>query len=167
MTWAIFRIILSLSVVIYSLVYLFQLKRRKDKLISWNVTKGEYCYGCKEFIKEIDINDLVKNISDLNERDKETFNLCQCCKRDESLNGLLHKHLFFSINNFKKFCYSKKSNKVVYLNLLGLFFLVLDIFLATNNETRFFFYMWYITMVSICTFNTYKCRLIYKKENPQ
>ena len=159
MTWAIFRLILSSSVVIYSLVYIFQLRKRtKDKLISWYVTKGEYCYGCKEFIKEI---------NDLNERDKETFNLCQCCKRDESLNGLLHKHLFFNINNFKKFCYSKKSNIVVYLNLLGIFFLILDIFLAINNQTRFFFYMWYITMLSIWTFNTYKNTLIYKKENPQ
>lgn len=162
MTGQLFRAILSGSLLVYIIYFIYIAKKiRKGENITWYIKRGFNCYGCKSKIEENLTMEMVT-------KEDEELTLCKVCKREEQLSSLLNKKILkFNLFKINKFCYRAKKFPI-FLNLFAFLIFILDIFIDYYVDgTRFFFYVYYILMVFVWILNTYSLKISYvKKENP-
>lgn len=158
MTLALLRTLISLStLLVMGIYFLLNRKNKNRKNISFDVKQGVRCYSCKEEIfdesniqTEIQretqrLNKLRDIFERLNRNPKsENIHMCTSCNRDNQIEGLIHKR-FISLNSIKKYLYSRKSNRILWIYIiLMITTLTLDILDYTSNKDslRIFFYIY-------------------------
>jgi len=131
MTLSALRALISLSTILVVGIFFFLNRKNKNrKNISFDVKQGIRCYSCKEEIFDesniqSDIqrewqrhNKLYSIFNRLNQDPKsENIHMCTSCNRDNQIEGLIHKRRFISLNSIKKYLYSRKSNRILTLQI--------------------------------------------------
>ena len=117
--------ILSIAIIIFLYTKSF-IKIKKNVSLTWEMKKGIICYSCKEKVSDNE-DDWSYNF----DMSKEDFKLCTSCERDEKLGELIYKSDNYKwINRLKKYLVSKKSDKMIFIYIGGLFlFFIIDVLL--------------------------------------
>jgi hypothetical protein len=121
---------------LFMMVYLYRVYKTK-KSITWDIKKGDNCYSCKEFIEEQPYRwDNSTGTFDTS----VNFKMCTSCNRDEKLDDVIKPSILVlfklkTLNNFKKFLYSDKSNKFI----IFLFIIMMILSMVIDYTVRFFF----------------------------
>lgn len=175
---ALFRLIISVSTMVVALVFLFYTSRRNKNRenINWYVKQGIRCYSCKDEIfdesniqteiqRETQRSLKLSNVFDRLEHSpkSENLNMCTSCNRDNQIEGLIHKKII-SLNSIKKYFYSRKSNKILWIYSVSMITtLVLDVLDFTYNKDplRIFFYLYNFIIFCYWTVMIYKNKLDY------
>jgi hypothetical protein len=137
---------------------------KKHKSITFEVRRGEKCYSCTTDVDHDDL-DLSTDFAALLQ--KEDFKLCVACKREESLDYFVKSGFPDStlINKFKKYLFSKKSDRLVWYFLIAILTSI-----AIEFITRFVFgikVFWFLTpILNIIYWSIfcYKSKITYIKE---
>ncbi len=177
MTLSAFRALISLSTLLVMGIYFFLNRKNKNrKNISFDVKQGIRCYSCKEEIfdesniqneiqrewQKINRLQVVFNRLNLNPK-SENIHMCTSCNRDNQIEGLIHKR-FISLNSIKKYLYSSKSNRILWIyTIFMITTLVLDIVDYTTNKDslRIFFYIYNSTIFFYWGLLFYRTKLEY------
>jgi hypothetical protein len=178
MTLSLFRLIISVSTMVFALGFLFYTSRRNRnrESINWHVKQGVRCYSCKEEIydesniqteiqREWQKLNKLRSIFDRIEIDpkSEDLHMCTSCNRDNQIDGLIHKKIV-SLNSIKKYLYSRKSNTILWIyTILMITTLVLDFVDSTSNKDslRIFFYLYNFIIFCYWVIMIYKNKLDY------
>lgn len=139
---------------IFLIYFVFLLK--KTKYITHDLKMGKKCYSCKE-----DTNIDIIKIS----YSKDNFNLCESCKRDETINKLFNNRLSL-INKFKFYLIS--SNKsVIYFIILIATLLIIDTTLKVAFDIKWFTYIYNFFLLIYWIITIYRHKLISIKKPSQ
>ncbi len=177
MTLSALRALISLSTLLVIGIFFFLNRKNKNrKNISFDVKQGIRCYSCKEEIFDESniqtdiqretqrLNRLHSVFDRLNQDPKsENIHMCTSCNRDNQIEGLIHKR-FISLNSIKKFLYSHKSNRILWIYTITMITtLVLDIVDYTTNKDslRIFFYIYNSTIFFYWGLLFYRTKLEY------
>ncbi len=141
------------------LIYFFVLLS-KTKYITTDLKLGKKCYACKEDISTDIVIDLDVLLSG-----KDNFNLCESCKRDETINKLFNGNLSL-INKFKFYLVS--SNKsITYFIFLIVTLLIIDIILKLVFDIKWFSYIYNSFSLLYWILTIYRHKLISIKKPSQ
>ena len=141
------------------LIYFFALLS-KTKYITMDLELGKKCYSCKE-----DINTDIISDFDVLLGKKKKFNLCESCKRDETINKLFNGNLSL-INKFKFYLVS--SNKsITYFIFLIIILLIVDIVFQLVFDIKWFTYIYNSFLVLYWILTIYRHKLISIKKPSQ
>ena len=177
MTLAALRSLISLStLLVMGLFFFLNRKNKNRKNISFDVKQGIRCYSCKEEIfDESNIQtDIQRETQRLNrlysvfhritqDPKSEDIHMCTSCNRDNQIEGLIHKR-FISLNSIKKYLYSSKSNRILWIyTFIMITMLVLDIIDYTSHKDslRIFFYIYNSTIFLYWGLLFYRSKLEY------
>jgi len=177
MTLSALRALISLSTLLVMGIYFFLNRKNKNrKNISFDVKQGIRCYSCKEEIFDESniqtdiqrewqrLNRLQVVFDRLNLNPKsENIHMCTSCNRDNQIEDLIHKR-FISLNSIKKYLYSSKSTRILWIyTIFMITTLVLDILDYTTNKDslRIFFYIYNSTIFFYWGLLFYRTKLEY------
>lgn len=151
--------IFPLFTVFFMMFYLFRVYKKKT-MITWNIRRGDNCYSCKEFIDEKPYwwNSKTGEIDN-----SENFKMCTSCNRDEKLDDII-KPIFKlkTLNNFKKFLYSEKSNKfIIFLLIIMILSMVIDYSVRFFFNTKILFFLYPLTATIYWGIFYYKTKISY------
>ena len=116
----IFINLLQIFALIFGFIY--SIKRvKKYGSITWEVRRGMKCYGCGTDVNQ-DFEDIISIVKFDEKSDTKTMKLCVSCKRDENLDQFIKTGFpdATRINKFKKYLFSKKSERLVWYFLLAI-----------------------------------------------
>ena len=144
---------------LFMMVYLYRLHKTKTT-ITWNIKRGDNCHSCMEFIEE----QSYRWNSKTGEIDpSENFKMCTSCNRDEKLDDII-KPIFKlkTLNNFKKFLYSDKSNKfIIFLLIFMILSMVIDYTARFFFNTKVLSFLYPLTSTIYWTVFYYKTKISY------
>jgi hypothetical protein len=177
MTLSALRALISLSTILVMGLFFFLNRNRKNKKnISFDVKQGIRCYSCKEEIfdesniqtdtqretqRHNKLHDVFARL--LLDPKSEDIHICTSCNRDNQIEGLIHKR-FISLNSIKKYLYSSKSNRILWIYTITMItMLVLDIIDYTSHKDslRIFFYIYNSTIFLYWGLLFYRSKLEY------
>ena len=91
---------MSIFFILFPFIFLiyFVVLLKKTKYITHDLKMGKKCYSCKE-----DINTDIVVDFDVLLSGKDNFNLCESCKRDETINKLVELKVIWKIHRSKEY----------------------------------------------------------------
>jgi len=104
------------TLLLVSLIIFYFRRSKKTQNISFDILLGARCLSCKNtMVTESEYNELLVTHSYLllggdYRKGNQNINICQCCKRDESIDLLIGKKRKLVLNKIKKYLISSKSN---------------------------------------------------------
>jgi hypothetical protein len=143
---------------IYSIV-----RVKKLTSITFEVRRGERCYSCATNLEydELDYTDFAAMLQ------KEDFKLCVACKREESLDQFVKSGFpdATRINKFKKYLFSKKSDKIVWYFLIAILTSIAIEFISRFVfDIKVFWFLTPILNIIYWSIFCYKSKITYIKE---
>ena len=143
---------------IYSIV-----RVKKLTSITFEVRRGERCYSCATDIEydELDYTDFAAMLQ------KEDFKLCVACKREESFDMFIKSGFpdATRMNRFKKFLFSKKSDKLVWYFMFAILGSVgVEIFARFVFDIKVFWLLTPIFNIVYWSLFCYKSKITFIKE---
>ena len=150
---------MSIFFILFPFIFLiyFVVLLKKTKYITHDLKMGKKCYSCKEDINTDSVVDFDVLLSG-----KDNFNLCESCKRDETINKLFNNRLSL-INKFKFYLIS--SNKsVIYFIILIVILLIIDITLKLAFDIKWFTYIYNSFLFIYWIITIYRHKLISIKK---
>lgn len=139
---------------------------KKYKSITFEVRRGERCYGCSNLV-EHDHPDYLDFQSFKESLEKEDFKLCVACKREESFDTFIKSGFpdATRINRFKKFLFSKKSDKLVWYFMFAILGSVaVEIFARFVFDIKVFWLLTPIFNIVYWSLFCYKSKITFIKE---
>ena len=138
---------------------------KKYKSITFEVRRGERCYGCSTLVEhdhpDLDYTDFAAMLQ------KEDFKLCVACKREESLDQFVKSGFpdATRINKFKKYLFSKKSDKIVWYFLIAILTSIAIEFISRFVfDVKIFWFLTPILNIIYWSIFCYKSKITYIKE---
>ncbi len=157
--------LLQIFAIVFGFIYSI-VRVKKLKPITFEVRRGERCYGCSDEVEhdDVDYMDFEAFKASL---EREDFKLCVACKREENLDHFIKSGFPDStgINKFKRFLFSKKSDRMIWYFMFAVLTSVLVEFVA-----RFVFgvkIFWLLTPICNIVYwglFCYKSKITYIKE---
>jgi hypothetical protein len=151
--------IFPLFTVFFMMIYLFRINKTKNN-ITWDIRRGDNCYSCKEFIEEQPYwwNSQTGEIEK-----SEKFKMCTSCNRDEKLHDVINPIFKLkTLNNFKKFLYSEKSNKfIISLLIIMILSMVIDYSVRFFFNTKILSFLYPLTSTIYWAIFYYKTKISY------
>jgi len=143
-----------------ALGFAYSIRRiRKYRSIVFEVRRGEKCFGCSSDIEG------AKRSFEI-DPDENKMSLCLSCKREERIDSFISLFSLKSmLNRFKKFLFSKRSDKVVFYFLiciiLGIF---CELFLRIYFGVKTIWIVPTILNIAYWALFCYKSKITYIKE---
>jgi hypothetical protein len=162
---AFFLTFLQFFALIFGFIYSI-IRVKKLNSITFDVRRGEKCYSCAIDIDhdDVDYTDFSTYKASLK---NENFNLCVACKREESLDQFVKSGFpnATRINKFKKYLFSKKSDKLVWYFLFAILTSIAIEFIARFVfGVKIFWFLTPILNIIYWSIFCYKSKITYIKE---
>jgi hypothetical protein len=161
----IFINLLQIFAIIFGFFYSI-IRVKKLKPITFEVRRGERCYSCSTEV-EHDDTDYMDFDAFKASLEKEDFKLCVRCKREENLDQFIKTGFpdATRINKFKKFLFSKKSDRMIWYFMFAVFTSIIVEFVARFVfDIKLFWFLTPILNIIYWSIFCYKSKITYIKE---
>jgi hypothetical protein len=158
----IFLTFLQFFVLIFGFIYSI-VRVKKLTSIAFEVRRGERCYSCATNVEhdDLDYTDFATMLQ------KEDFKLCVRCKREENLDQFIKTGFpdATRINKFKKFLFSKKSDRMIWYFMFAILTSIAIEFISRFVfDIKVFCFLTPMLNIIYWSIYCYKLKITYIKE---
>lgn len=152
---------------LFSLIFGFAYSVRRIKKygsITWEVRRGMKCYGCGTDVDH-DLEDAIVKFDE--KSDTKTMKLCVACKRDENLDQFIKTGFpdATRLNKFKKYLFSKKSERLAWYFLFAIILAIGIEFVARLAfDIKIFWVLTPVANIVYWTIFCYKSKITHTEE---